>query len=402
MGLITDSERDRLFFASCIALIATAMCFAIRADTLQALRQSFLLTQAQIGWVASTAFWGFTVAMVIGGQLCDSAGMGRLVAAAFAMHVSGVLLTMFSVGFWSLYSGTLLIGLANGLVESVLNPLIPTMYPEHKTEKLNALHTWFPGGIVIGGLVAAAMTRLHWNWQIKTASILIPTLAYGALFLGRKFPLTERRQKQVTTAAMYREGLRAGFLILLFCMLLTAAAELGPEQWIPSILVRTAHAPGTLVLVWITGLMAFGRRSAGTLIRRISPIVLLVLSASIGGAGLWMLSKTGSPYVAFVAAGIFAIGICYCWPTMYGVTSERFPVGGAFLLAVMGSAGMLSDAFIVPAIGAIYGSSGPRVALRDMAFVPWMAALILSVWWMRDFRQGGYRVVKLRAKDEPA
>jgi fucose permease len=400
VGVITDTERDRLFFASCVALVATAMTFAIRADTLQALRQTFFLTQTQIGWVAGTAFWGFTVAMLIGGQLCDSVGMGRLVAVAFGMHLSGILLTIFSVGFWSLYSGTLLIGLANGLVESVLNPLIPTIYPDHKTEKLNALHTWFPGGIVIGGLAAAGMTRLHWNWQIKTASILIPTVAYGALFLKRKFPLTERKESQVTTAAMYREALRPTFLVLLFCMLLTAAAELGPEQWIPSILIRTAHAPGTLVLVWITGLEALGRRSASTFVRRVSPIAMLILSASIGGVGLLALSEARSAYVAFAAGGLFAIGICYCWPTMYGVTSERFPAGGAFLLAVMGSAGMLSDAIIVPVIGAIYDSKGPRVALLDMAFVPWVAAAILSVIWLRDLRRGGYKVVRLRVQGE--
>lgn len=394
MGVISDSERDRLFIASCVALIATAMTFAIRADTLEALRQTFLLTQTQIGWVASTAFWGFTVAMLTGGQLCDSLGMGRLIAFAFGMHVCGIVLTILATGFWGLYLGTLLIGLANGTVESVLNPLIPTIYPDRKTEKLNALHTWFPGGIVIGGVLAAGMTRLHWNWQIKTASILIPTVAYGLLFVRRKFPQTERVQKQVTTAAMYREAVRPGYLVLLFCMLLTAAAELGPEQWIPSILGNTAHAPGTMVLVWVTGLMALGRRFAGAIVRQLSPIMLLILS-TMGGAGLWALSEAQSPLVAFAAGGVFSVGICYCWPTMYGVTSERFPAGGAFLLAVIGSAGMLSDAFVVPVIGAIYDSKGPHAALQDTAFLPWVAAAVLSLLWLHDFRKGGYKVVKL-------
>ena len=373
------------------------MCFAIRADTLEALRQTFSLTQAQIGWVASTAFWGFTVSMLVGGQLCDSLGMGRLFAIAFGMHVSGILLTIFATGFWSLYAATLLIGLANGTVESVLNPLIPTIYPDRKTEKLNALHTWFPGGIVIGGLVAAGMTRLHWNWQIKTASILIPTLAYGLLFIRLKFPVTERVEKRVTTAAMYREALRPGFLVLLFCMLLTAAAELAPEQWIPSILTRTAHVPGTEVLVWVTGLMALGRRSAGAVVRRVSPIALLIFSACIAGVGLLALSQARSPSFAFAAGGVFAIGICYCWPTLYGVTSERYPAGGAFLLAVIGSAGMLSDASVVPAIGAIYDAKGPGVALLYTAFLPWLAAAIFGVLWLRDLRRGGYKIVKLDA-----
>jgi MFS family permease len=98
--------------------------------------------------------------MFLGGQICDVVGMRWLVATAFAGHVGGVLLSIFATGFGSLYAGTLAIGLANGLVEATANPLIATLYPDHKTDRLNALHVWFPGGIVIGGLVALLCTQL--------------------------------------------------------------------------------------------------------------------------------------------------------------------------------------------------------------------------------------------------
>ena len=39
---------------------------------------------------------------------------------------------------------------------------------------------------------------------------------------------------------------------------------------------------------------------------------------------------------------------------MYGIVSERFPAGGAFALSLIGCAGMLSDAIVVPAVGHIY------------------------------------------------
>ena len=63
------------------------------------------------------AFWGFTLAMMIGGPLCDVLGMGRLISFAFVGHLAGILLTIFAQGFGTLYAGTLLIGLANGFVE---------------------------------------------------------------------------------------------------------------------------------------------------------------------------------------------------------------------------------------------------------------------------------------------
>lgn len=144
----------RLFTASRIALIATAMTFAIRANLIGKLGAEFAISSENMGIVVGTAFWGFTLSILIGGPLCDILGMRRLIYFAFIGHISGVLLTIFSTGFISLFVSTLLIGIANGLVEAACNPLIATLYKDEKTKRLNQFHLWFPGGIVLGGLSA--------------------------------------------------------------------------------------------------------------------------------------------------------------------------------------------------------------------------------------------------------
>src|SRR5207247_9195882 len=45
---------------------------------------------------------------------------------------------------------------------------------------------------------------------------------------------------------------------------------------------------------------------------------------------------------AFGYAFIYGLGIAYFWPTMLGVAAERFPRGGALILALMGTAGNIS------------------------------------------------------------
>ena len=95
------------------------------------------------------------------------------------------------------------------------------------------------------------------------------------------------------------------------------------------------------------------------------------------------------------AAIIYAVGVCYCWPTMYGITAERFPTGGAFLLALIGGAGMLSDAFVVPLMGRIYDSFGPGTVLRMAAILPLFVTLIFAGIWLYDKAQGGYRIVRV-------
>jgi hypothetical protein len=135
-------------------------------------------------------------------------------------------------------------------------------------------------------------------------------------------------------------------------MLLTASTELGPGQWIPSILTQ-AGVNGILVLVWITGLMAVGRQIAGPFVHRLSPMGMLFTSAVISAAGLYAMSLA-SGGMLFAAATVFAMGVCFFWPTMLGYVSERFPHTGALGLAIMGGAGMLSVSFVLPAIGKFY------------------------------------------------
>src|SRR4051794_16740597 len=80
----------QLFLASRIALIVTAMTFAFRASLEGLWSSEFHLTKEQLGWIFSPAFWGFTLAMVFGGPLCDVIGMKRLLGIAFVGHLAGI------------------------------------------------------------------------------------------------------------------------------------------------------------------------------------------------------------------------------------------------------------------------------------------------------------------------
>lgn len=349
-------NKSLLFNASCTALVVTALTFATRAGMIDPWREEFSLTSEQVGWIVGTAFWGFTLAMILGGPLVDIIGMKRIVYVAFTGHVAGILLTIFAGGFWSLFFSTLLIGVSNGSVEAATNPLVTAMYPEDKTKKLNQFHVWFPGGIVIGGLMVFLLEKLGFGWRIQMAAMLIPTLLYGILFLRAKFPETER----VTSGFSYKEMLAACvsplFLFMAACMLLTAATELGSNQWMTALLENVMEKEGLnsiLLLVWISGIMAVGRSVAGPIVHRLSPSGVLLGSAVFAGLGLFLLSIS-SGYWSFGAAAVFAVGITYFWPTMLGFVNENIPKSGALGLAIMGGIGFLGGAIAQPLLGRIY------------------------------------------------
>jgi MFS family permease len=343
---------SRLFTASCVALIVTAMSFALRGAATADWVSQFNLTNEQAGWVNGTAFWGFTLAMVVGGPLVDSLGLNRIIGLAFIGHAAGIVLTLVAWDFWSLFLGTLLFGVANGSVEAACNPLVASLFPNDQTTKLNHFHVWFPGGIVIGGLLSFLFGKIGLGWHAQFATMLVPLVAYGFLFFGQKFPQTARVERGESTGSMFAACLSPGFLFMVACMLLTAATELGPGQWIPSILEH-AGVSGVLVLVWITGLMAIGRMFAGPFVHKLSPIGMLIASAIMSTAGLYAMSHTTGAML-FAAATLFAFGVCFFWPTMLGFVAENFPKTGALGLAIMGGAGMLSVSFVLPIIGSWY------------------------------------------------
>jgi len=346
-------KKTQLFNASCVALVVTALAFATRGSFVQAWATEFNLTHTEVGWIVGTAFWGFTLAMVFGGPLVDIIGIGRIISIAFFCHVAGIILTIIATGFWSLFISTLLIGIANGSVEAACNPLITSMYTDQKTRRLNRFHAWFPTGIVIGGLAVYLFNKLGLvDWRYAMGIMLLPTFAYGYLFLNKEFPKTER----VVSGFSYKDMLKACvsplFIFMAISMILTAGTELGTNQWIAALLANVSNNP-ILLLVWISGIMALARQFGGSLIHNMKSTVVLLTSSILAFIGCIMMGYTSGAMV-FASAGIFALGVAFFWPSMLGFVSENIPQSGALGLAIMGGIGFLGGAIAQPVLGAIF------------------------------------------------
>ena len=391
-------NQRRLFVASCVALIATAMSFAIRGDIMGQVQQELNLTDVQVGWILGAAFWGFGLSILFGGPLCDLLGMGTIMRLAAAGHIAGVFLTIFSTNFTVFFLSTVVVGIANGFVEAAVNPLIATIYPDNKTSKLTTLHAWFPGGVVIGGVLAFAMTQLGFGWKAKTLTLLVPSVIYLVMFMGQRFPATEREAAGVPFGAMFQELARPLFLLVWFCMILTAGTELGAGSWIPTIFNRVTNSAtqaGILQVVWINMVMYLMRQFGHNVSHRVAPTGLIAASAIVASLGLYMFSHATTATAAFAWAGVFAVGIAFWWPTMLGITSERFPRSGALGLAVIGATGSFATALSGPVMGWLSETYGTERVLPIWSMLPLLLVVIFGAIYMADRSRGGYRIERI-------
>ncbi len=409
-------NRNRLFLASCVALVTTSMVFSIRGDVLDALGNDFHLNKEQLGQLLSPAFLGFTLSILIGGSLVDLFGMRRLLTISGLFYVFAILaivMAPFPDGpvesimsepiTQLLWVAMLTLGLAQGLVEGVINPLCSTLFPKDKTHRMNVLHAWWPGGLIVGGLLAFCITKVMGldgsvdsatatlGWRLKLLTVPLVAVAYLVIIRGQAFPATERVAAGVSNGDMLLDLFRPSFVLLWICMWLTSATELGPDQWVPSLITSLTGMQGILILVYTAGIMFVLRFFGGPLAHAFSPFGLMTISAALAAAGLYALGSASTMFGAFAAATLFGVGKTYFWPTMLGVTSELYPKGGPVALALMGGTGNLAIAFVLPVMGGWYDQYGAEATFQYVSVMPVALVVLFGLQFLHYRRKGGYK-----------
>lgn len=342
-------NANRLFYASCFALITTAFSFAIAAGILDQLKTELELTASQAGLITSMWFAGFPISMVIGGLIYHKVGGKVIMQFAFFAHTVGILLLIFSGSYVGLLVANLLIGLGNGCTEAACNPMIADAYKGNRmSTMLNRFHMWFPGGIAVGSLISGFLTDFDITGQSQVWLLLIPAVIYAYLFFGQTWPKA-KIEEAATIGGNFRGMLTPLFIFIAICMALTSISEFGPNQWVGLILSKSGAEP-TLILALTAGLMAVARYFGGDMVKKFDQTGVLLGSAILATLGIYLFStQTGA--MAYVAAVVFALGVAYFWPNMIGLAATKTPRTGALGMSIIGAIGMFSTSIFQPIIG---------------------------------------------------
>jgi len=342
-------NSNRLFIASCFALLTTAFAFGIRAGIMNDLVADMSLTDTQLGWINFMGIFGFPIATLVGGPLYNSLGPKRIGNVAFICHILGITFSILSNSFYTLFFSTFFISFANGMVEAAYNPMIAQMYPGNRATMLNRFHVWFPGGIAIGSVLVLIVANMGFGWQVKLAIMYVPALIYFLMFRGQVFPAHTHAESASTADNIKAIFSSPVYWVMLVLMTLTATTELGTQSWVERILAASGAQP-LLVLALVTVLMAVGRLFAGPLIHRLNITGVLLTSSIIAAIAIYVMhSATGG--MVYVSAVLFAIGVCYFWPNMISFVAEYLPKTGALGMSLIGGVGMLGLSIFQPIIG---------------------------------------------------
>jgi len=404
-------NAQRLLYAGFTAILAAGLGFGIRGGLFGTWAAEFNFTGAQLGAIGGAGFTSFCFGIMIGGVFVDKIGYGKLVIAAFALHVLSAFITFGATAgmdnataYQYLFWGMFAFGAANGTLEAVSNPLVATIFPNARNHYLNILHASWPLGMVLGGVVGWVIgDHYQVGWKGQLAFYLIPTLVYGAMFLGQKFPKSEASVKGLKMGEMFKDvGLLSGGIVcfmlylffkgtltpllgenaglanilsagialgllawigaitkfslghwLLFVLFIihamVGAVELGTDGWIQNITGSILSPTEGKILFVLTSLMMFFLRFCAHFIETrlgLKPIGLLFVCSLLACLGLNLVAAVTSFGPALGALMVYAIGKTFFWPTMLAITGDRFPRTGAIAMSLMGGVGMMSAGLI--------------------------------------------------------
>jgi fucose permease len=361
-------DEARLLRLANLSIFTIGLGFAVRAAIADDLRLHIFnaIDEANsatlVGQALGATFLGFALTLLIGSALLDVFGIRKMLMASAVCNLGGSLTVLLAsllpvaqLNYHLVLVGLLATGLGWGMVEASINPMVVSMGNANKSVRLNAVHAWWPAGIVVGGLMGAGLKWAELAWQWNLISLCLP--AFWILYQSWRlcFPKTERVNQGVSYADMCRELYRKPqFLIFWCCMWLTASAELAPGQWVDLTLSNTVGMSGLFILVYVSVLMFTLRHFASSFAHRISSMALLIFSSILASIGLYGLSLASGPFSALVFATIWGAGVCFMWPTMLANVAERFPRGGALFLGLMGFGGGLAIEVLLPKLGSIF------------------------------------------------
>jgi MFS family permease len=425
-----------LFWGCFMALITTAFGFISRMFLINEWAVQFNLDPAQAGRLAGIGIWPFAVSIILFSLIIDKIGYKKaMLIAAFGhitwavMGVSAYFVADKATGFQLLYWGSLILGLANGTVESFINPVVATMFNKDKTKWLNILHAGWPGGLVLAGIITIFMGDAAW-W-IKVGIIAIPAVIYVIMLISKEFPENERVAAGVSYKDMlgefgilgmavvsflvslqlmdffadngtttqtqkiifigigllmlvafgaYTKSLGRGLLFfLILIMVPLATTEIGTDGWITSIMEGFAKEKGFhpgWVLIYTSAIMVVLRFFAGPIVHALTPLGLLAFSAILAVGGLYMLSNATAGMV-FVAATLYGFGKTFFWPTTLGVVAEQTPKGGALTLNAISGIGMLAVGVLgFPYIGVLQTKTNKDALVQSAAVAAAVPGLV--------------------------
>lgn len=357
-------------------------CVAIAANLAPVFLTTFSetfggLTEEQLGRIPAVVFATMVVGILAGGPPADRWGGKPTVLTGLILTVLSLVMLASATTYAMLLAACGVMGLATGVLDMVLSPIVCTLRPHNRARALNWLHAFYCIGALATVLAGAAALRFGLSWRIFVLVLTaVPLATFGSFLTFRVPPFLHDTVERTPMRTLFAQPF---FIAALAAIALCGATEQGMAQWLPAYAERSlgfSKAVGGVALALFSVGMVFGRLGAGSLARMLSPRRMLLLACA--GCIVAYLLGACAPQAGLALAACVAVGVTVSclWPTTLALTADRFPHGGASLFGVLAAAGNFGCIVTPWVIGMLSQAASLPVALASGAIAPAMLLFV--------------------------
>lgn len=372
-AVVTDLKRP---FTARLALaaifFANGLGIGSWATAIAPVKAILSLSDAQLSFALLAMAAGAIVMMPLAGLLAlHLGGTGRLLRVSSTLFAVSLCLPGLTPNLAALILATLLLGLANGLMEVPMNTHATAIEQRWGAAIMSSFHAaWSCGtlaGATLGGLLIRAGVDPQWQLAISGCAVLLvvlpslPKIGAGVIIgQSQAFALPERR-------------LLGLCLIALIALLAEGAMTDWSAVYLTSVLAFTPAVAASGYAVY-AGSMLIGRLFGDLVVRRAGRRQIILLGAAMTAAGLLLAVASASLPITFAGLSLVGLGLSNMVPAIFSASAAMgsTPAIGISMTATAGYGGFLLGP---PAIGAVASFSGLRPAfllliLAMLAIVP--------------------------------
>ena len=363
------SERDALGAGVAPARRAVSLYFLLSGAVIASwlphipdLKSRLQLDDGGLGLLLLAMAAGALVALPVAGWLVARLG-SRVVTSASAVALSAaVVLPVLTPGVTSSAAALALLGACNGTLDVAMNAHGVLVEKAYGRPIMSSFHALFSlGGLVGAGAAALALAA---GMSAPTHVVIVAVLSLIAVWVAARH-LLPTPPALTSSAAVFAVPSAAllGLGLLTFCALL---AEGAIGDWSA---VYLRDSMGSMASTAAMGFavfslaMALGRSAGDRLARRMGPVRLLRLSASLAMGGLALSLLSRQPVIALLGFAVVGLGAANLIPILFSAAGRTHGVPAGTAIAAVATTGYFGFLAGPPLIGLAADAVGLPAAL---------------------------------------
>lgn len=362
-----------------LTFFLNGLVFASWVSRIPEVRESFDLTNGQLGLVLLAIAIGSVVALPTTGAAINAWGTVRVVRLGALAASAGMIAAALGLGHVLpvTVAGLLVYGIGIGVWDVAMNVEAAEVERELDRTIMPRFHAGFSGGTVVGALVGALLVEVDLPAVVHLVGVVLLALAVVLRTSPAFLPVVERPTEHKVSAA--RAWLEPRTLLIGVMVLALAMTEGTANDWLAVALVDghdVSHAMGVAGFAVFVTAMTAGRIAGTGLIDRFGRVVVLWGTMVVAAAGVLLIVFAEQPVLVVVGIVLWGVGASLGFPVGMSAAADD-PVKAASRVSVVSTIGYAAFLAGPPFLGFVGDEVGTLKALLVVAVLLMPAALVV-------------------------